>query len=74
MKGEGVERNPTKAVHLFRDGVEEGNGLCMYFYAAAHQDGLGVERDGAAARTWFRRAAEAGNPRAIAWLREHGGE
>jgi TPR repeat protein len=72
MTGEGVPRSPARAVRLFRDGVEEGNALCMFFYAAAHLDGLGVERDADAARAWFVRAARAGSSRAQAWCEANG--
>lgn len=71
MRGDGVETNRAQAVKLLLNGIEEDNPLCMYFYAVAHLDGMGVERDAATAHRWFKRAARAGSPQARAWCADH---
>jgi TPR repeat protein len=72
MNGEGVQRSPEIAVNLFKQGAEKGDPSGMFFYASCLQDGLGVPKDTKAAADWFRRAARAGNPRAIEWCKQNG--
>jgi hypothetical protein len=71
MRGDGVPADPADAVSLLKDGVDAGNPRCMFFYAAAHWDGMGVARNPDIARQWFRRAAELGHAEAIAWCRQN---
>lgn len=59
------EKDYAKAAALFRQGAEAGNALCMYFYAKVLEAGLGVPSpDKEAARTWYERAAHAGQQQA----------
>ena len=68
MKGEGVPANPSLALDLLREGIEQGeNALCMYFMGLAHEEGLGTRRSRRRAVDWMRRAAAAGNLQAREW-------
>jgi len=59
------EKDYAKAAELFRKGAEAGNALCMYFYAKVLEAGLGLPAaDKDAARTWYIRAAHAGQQQA----------
>jgi len=71
--GQGVPQpNPEKALQLFRQGAEKGNAKCMYFYAQSIESGLGgVEKNDAEALAWYQKAAQAGDPNALRWCREH---
>jgi TPR repeat protein len=73
VKGHGVRRNPAKAVELFKRGAEAGNAACMFFYAQCFESGVGVgQKNLLQAQSWYRQAAEAGNPLAAAWCKENG--
>jgi serine/threonine protein kinase/TPR repeat protein len=72
MNGEGVERDPRKAVELFQRGAVKGSGFCMFQYARCVEAGIGVAQNRLEAETWYRRAAELGNPRALEWCRKNG--
>jgi TPR repeat protein len=73
MKGEGVPRDPQKAVALFLEGIEAGdtNGTCMYFYALCYETGSGVRANELKALECYKKAAEDGNRFAIEWCRAH---
>ncbi|MFZ4599468.1 MAG: serine/threonine-protein kinase [Terrimicrobiaceae bacterium] len=72
LNGEGVAKNDRVALDLFRDGAENGNPLCMYFFALCLEKGLGLSPDSAAAQGWYSRAAEAGSKPAQEWCRTNG--
>jgi TPR repeat protein len=73
VMGHGVRRNPAKAVELFKRGAEAGNAACMFFYAQCFESGIGIgQKNLLQAQSWYRQAAEAGNPLAAAWCREKG--
>jgi serine/threonine protein kinase/TPR repeat protein len=72
MNGEGVKRNPETGANLFRQGAEKGDSIGMLFYANCLAQGIGVQRDMRAATEWYRKAAKAGNARAIEWCRQNG--
>ncbi len=49
------------AIALFRDGAENGNGLCTYFYAMCLEGGIGVQNSPKEAKANYIKAAELGN-------------
>jgi TPR repeat protein len=67
-----VQRSPEIAANLFKQGAEKGDPIGMCFYAGCLQEGLGLQKDSKAAAEWFKRAARAGNARAIEWCRANG--
>lgn len=66
IRGLGVERDPKEAVRLWREGAEQGNPNCMFFYAQSLAD-PDLGKDPAQARDWFIRAARAGSDDAVTW-------
>jgi len=72
MNGQGVEKDAAKAAALFKDGAEQKNPLCMFFYAMCLDGGLGVEKNTDAANAMYRAAARLGNPGAQKWCRADG--
>jgi len=54
-----------EAAKYFRRAAEQGNADGQYGLGALYAAGEGVERDPAAARQWFERAAGAGHPQAV---------
>jgi len=58
--GVGLERNPEKAIELFRREAEQGFANAQYRLGKAYRDGVGVDPDPAEAARWFRAAAEQG--------------
>jgi len=77
MIGEGVEKNPKKAVDLFKDGAEKNNAASMFYYAKCYEGGVTdkketiVKRDIQKARDWYLLAAESGNQPAIEWCKKN---
>lgn len=71
VNGQGVGRDEKKAAALFRDGAEKENASCMFYYAMCLEGGVGVEKDEAAARRWYAKAAKGGDLRAAEWLKKH---
>jgi serine/threonine protein kinase/TPR repeat protein len=71
VNGQGVARDAKKAASLFRDGAEKDNASCMYYYAMCLEGGVGVDKDEAAARQWYIKAAKGGDSRAVDWLKKH---
>lgn len=72
INGQGVERDPAKAVELFKDGAERGNAFCAYSYAMCLQGGVGVTANPELAQSFYIRAAEGGNKAALDWCQDHG--
>jgi len=64
LTGQGVEKNPAKALEHFQKAAELGHieafGAIGYFYAA----GLGVEKDDTKAAEWFQKGSEKGSAQA----------
>ena len=60
-KGEGVEKDPAKAVELYRIVAETGNVWAKYQLAESYRKGEGIEKDPARAVELYRIAAETGN-------------
>ena len=69
--GTGAPPDEKRACELFRDGAERGNPFCMFNFARCLNEGSGVEKDPEAAKSWFIRAAKAGNKSAIQWCEEY---
>jgi len=72
INGQGVEKDPAKAAALFKDGADQKNPLCMYFYAMCLEGGLGVEKNKNEAEAMYRAAAKLGNGKALDWCRANG--
>ncbi|GAT32025.1 serine/threonine protein kinase [Terrimicrobium sacchariphilum] len=72
INGQGVEKDPAKAAALFKEGAEQKNPLCMYFYAMCLDGGFGVEKNASEAREMYRAAARLGNAKALDWCRSKG--
>jgi TPR repeat protein len=71
VNGEGVTRNPEKAVELFRQAAEQGDAGGMYLYGQCFFNGVGRPKDIRTANEWFRKAARGGNPSAIEYCRRN---
>lgn len=59
-RGEGVEREPEKAVELFRAAADQMDAEAQYYLGYAYLDGMGVEADQVAALAWFMHSAANG--------------
>ncbi len=72
LNGEGVPApDQKKAASLFKKGAEGGNASCMFFYARCIEGGFGVKPSLMQATIWYRKAAEAGDRRAVEWCRKN---
>lgn len=71
INGQGGPRDEKKAVELFKSGADQGNPLCMYYYARCLENGIGLPRDLALARKWYITSARGGNKRAMEWCQQH---
>ena len=60
LKGDGVPKNPAKAIDCFRRGAELGHVDCQFNLAVCHLEGEAVPRDMAMAHQWMLKAAEQG--------------
>ena len=60
--GNGVSRDPAKALGLYNEAAKLGSGEGMYRIGMAYYDGLGVQKDPVAACQWFIRAAAYEHP------------
>ena len=57
MDGDGVARDPVRAVELVRPHAEAGHGEAQFLLGLAYGSGEGIEKDRATAVAWYRRAA-----------------
>lgn len=71
INGDGVKKDEGKAVDLFQQGARRGNAYCMFLLARCHELGSGTPRNQLAAEGWYKKSAEAGNPRAQEWCRRN---
>ena len=72
INAQGVPKDEAQAVKLWKSGAEQGNPLCMFYYAMAMEDGIGgIPADIEGAKTWCARAARAKNAQAIEWCKKH---
>lgn len=60
----GMQENPTAAVPWLKLAADGGDNRAMAALGLCHERGLGVNVSASAARDWYRRAAENGNPNA----------
>jgi TPR repeat protein len=67
MNGDGVPHDWHKGVSLFVEGAQEGSANAMYLLAECLDNGDGVSQNPNEAQVWYRKAAAAGFPKAIAW-------
>lgn len=63
--GCGLERDPARAVELFRAAANGGVTLAQRDLAAALEQGIGVERNEAEALDWYEKAAANGNGKSL---------
>ncbi|KAJ3208108.1 hypothetical protein HDU67_007018 [Dinochytrium kinnereticum] len=73
--GNGVQKDISRAVELYRKGVELGDAQSQYRLAHCYKMGLGVERNMATALLWYRESANKGNAGAqnnLGWFYEYG--
>jgi hypothetical protein len=59
--GEGVPKNPYRAVALYCAAAEKGDALAAYQLGWLYANGRGLPRDDALAAAWFRQAAAKGD-------------
>jgi serine/threonine protein kinase/TPR repeat protein len=71
VNGWGTEKNPAKALALWKEGAEGGDAISMYFYAVALEGGLVGSTDPSAARDWYVQSARKGNAKALEWCRRN---
>jgi len=57
MDGDGVARDPVRAVELVRPHAEAGHAEAQFVLGLAYSSGQGIEKDRATAVAWYRRAA-----------------
>jgi len=60
LRGDGVRKDPTKAVALFRRAAERGDLLSVFSLGGLFAEGLGVEKNEQEAVKLYTRAAKAG--------------
>jgi len=65
MLGDGVPRDPGKAVAWYRAAADSGNPEAQDAMGIIYMSGDGVDRDKAAAVAWYQRAARQGNADAM---------
>ena len=58
VNGDGVAKDITKAVELFRKAAEQGNGMAQYNLGCCYANGSGVAKDKVEAVKWLRIAAK----------------
>jgi len=72
MRGKGVRRNPKLAMELFLRASQAGYSRATYFYAESLEQGIASAKDSVEAESWYRKAAQEGNPEALQWCRDKG--
>lgn len=70
--GHGVQKDPGRALELFRLGAEKGDVTAQFNYAVMLEKGMAGEKDEAAAQIWYIRSAQGGYGRARALLEKRG--
>ncbi len=72
MKGlGGLRKDPVKAAEFFKKGADLDDGQSMFYLAQCYEAGLGVAKNMAEARAYYRAAAERGAALAMRWCEEH---
>ena len=72
-RGIGVEKNPSKAVDLYRAAASHGNSNGMTRLGIAYLNGVGTEKNPAEGKMWLERAAMTGSDSAAKKLAELSG-
>lgn len=70
--GEGVRRDPTKAVQLYCEAARLGDVESQYSLGWMYANGRGIPRDDATAAYFFNMAAKQGSPQALRMLKQVG--
>lgn len=70
--GEGVPRNPNKAIQLYCEAARLGDVESQYSLGWMYANGRGIQRDDATAAYFFEMAAKQGNPQAQRMLKQVG--
>lgn len=60
FKGDGVGKDPAKAVELYRMAAEQGHAAAQFNLGSCFHNGEGVEKDYAQAVAWYKKAQESG--------------
>jgi serine/threonine protein kinase/TPR repeat protein len=71
MSGQGVARDLKKAAALAEKGARADNPFCMFLYANYLENGTGIGQSILQSQNWYRKAAQAGERRAIEWCRKN---
>ena len=71
MKGQGVEKDATKAVEWYRKSAEQGNADAQCYLGDCYMKGQGVEMDEGVAKSWLEKAAAQGKEYAFEKLDEY---
>ena len=58
--GDGTPRDVAEGARLYAAAAADGHPMAMFNWGVMLRDGVGVEADEEAGRTWIARAAEAG--------------
>jgi hypothetical protein len=58
LRGEAVRKDTALAEEMFRQAFAQGNGLAACYLGEMYEEGLGVQRDAAAAERWFAAGAK----------------
>jgi len=61
QNGQGVSRDTTKAVELYKWAAENGNQFAQFNMGSCLENGTGMERNYLSAAEWYRLSAEQGN-------------
>ena len=65
LNGEGVEKNETEAIKLFRSAADKGDAYAIGRLGFCYHNGKGVEKNISEAVKLFRSAAEKGDPKSM---------
>jgi TPR repeat protein len=76
LQGQGVERDPDKAVAWLRRAADQGDAGAQRNLALCHYEGWGVPQDQALAAAWYEKAAQQDDGDAqdmLSWMKLVGG-
>ena len=66
-----MAQDQERGASLFKRGAEAGDPSSMFYYAVCLEDGVGIAQDWETSRTWFIKAARAGEGSAIEWCQKN---
>ncbi|HSS99095.1 MAG TPA: serine/threonine-protein kinase [Terriglobales bacterium] len=64
QSGQGVQKDPAKAVEWFHKAADQGHPVAQLNLGIAYDDGVGVTKDAAQAVQWYTKSAAQGNSKA----------